>query len=276
MQMSQEQLRQLQTQELEILLRIDELCKKHQITYFLAEGTLLGAVRHKGFIPWDDDVDIMMMRSEYEKFLKIAPEGIGGDLFIQHASTTRPYWSPFIKVRLVREPLIFVQKHIAHLTSMNGPCVDIFPVDDVPKACSFGQDVQGLCIDYLRNFLSLKLSLYKPVNLKQRLFKLISLLVPERLIHWCLRRLFSLFDSPNNEFAVNLASYYHWQKQTVPKALYGEPVMWEFEGHLLPIPRGYHELLTRIYGDYLQLPPEEKRGIQHNYIPVSGMGVHDE
>ena len=266
--MEQTKLRELQMQELEILLQLDAFCREHNITYFLAEGTLLGAIRHHGFIPWDDDVDIMMLRGDYERFLKLAPGALGEDLFVQHSSTVKPYWSPFVKIRSVRQPVRFVQTHISHLTEMNGPCVDIFPVDNVPCVRSRRQDVQAKLIDYLRNFLCLKLGLYPATKARQKVFKAASILVPVGLIHVLLHRLFTAFNADRNEYAVNLASYYDWRKQTVSAQLYREAVMVDFEGYQLPVPVGYDELLTRIYGDYMTPPPEDKRAIKHNYIPV--------
>lgn len=85
--------------ELEILKKIDEVCKKHNINYWLDSGTLLGAVRHQGFIPWDDDIDIGMLREDYEKFLKVAQKDLGDDYFLQTRSTDKNYPLVFAKVR---------------------------------------------------------------------------------------------------------------------------------------------------------------------------------
>ena len=136
------ELRKLQLIELGILKEVDRICKKYHITYYMAEGSLLGAMRHNGFIPWDDDLDIAMLRKDYERFLQVAPKEISKDYEIQHSTTIAKYWSPFIKVRYLdnRE---FAQTHIAHLTDHNGPLLDIFPIDNVPRMDSFRQKIQA-------------------------------------------------------------------------------------------------------------------------------------
>ena len=163
-----DQIKELQNIELNILLDVDKVCKKHNITYYLGEGSLLGAVRHKGFIPWDDDLDILMKRDDYEKFLKIAQFEMGENYEIQHPSTVYSYWSPFIKVRLLGNQK-FRQKHIAHLTENNGPYIDIFPMESVPAQFSLGQAWQGLKINLLRAMLSYKLVLRKPDNVRRKI-----------------------------------------------------------------------------------------------------------
>ena len=148
-------LRKLQLIELDILKEVDRICKKHHIIYYMAEGSLLGTIRHHGFIPWDDDLDIMMLRKDYDKFLELAPHEIGKEYEIQHSSTIKNYWSPFIKVRYL-DNSEFAQKHIAHLTEHNGPLLDIFPVDNVPKVDSLGQHLQAIKIKSDRGMLGLK------------------------------------------------------------------------------------------------------------------------
>ena len=108
-------LRQLQLLELEILLEVDRVCKKHNITYYLGEGSLLGAIRHNGFIPWDDDIDILMKREDYEKFLQIAPVELGKDYFLQNSFSEKNFWVFFSKVRLLRKT-DFNQLDISNLT----------------------------------------------------------------------------------------------------------------------------------------------------------------
>lgn len=85
--------------EMDIMREIDRICRKHNLTYFLSCGTLLGAVRHKGFIPWDEDMDIMMPREDYEQFLKVAPDELPPQLMLDSYPQNPRYFNPFAKVR---------------------------------------------------------------------------------------------------------------------------------------------------------------------------------
>jgi len=263
-----EQIKELQAIELDILLQVDKVCKKHNITYYLGEGSLLGAVRHKGFIPWDDDLDILMKRDEYERFLKIAPAEMGPNYEVQHPTTVYSYWSPFIKVRLLGKQK-FRQKHIAHLTENNGPYIDIFPMESVPKLKSLGQLWQGMKINFLRAMLTYKLVLRKPNTMKRKLVTASSKFLSINTIHKMLDKNFKLYnDRKDNNYTVTLASYHNMFNQTVPDEVYGQPVEVEFEGHVFPAPRQYDYLLRRVYGDYTKLPPLEKQTIKHHFIVI--------
>lgn len=122
----------LQAEELKILKRIDAFCTKHDFKYFLYSGTLLGAVRHQGFIPWDDDIDIAMKRSEYNKLddLLVAGDFDGEDYYYQSNRLEKFYWS---EVSKVRTNTLDLQEDVAKTQEgFNGPWVDIFPYDNVP------------------------------------------------------------------------------------------------------------------------------------------------
>ena len=99
------QLRQHQLRTLEILKIVDIICREHDINYWLSSGTLLGAVRHKGFIPWDDDVDIEMLRDDFKKFNEIIPQYLPENFKLQNHKTDKCYYWPFSKVRDERYPI---------------------------------------------------------------------------------------------------------------------------------------------------------------------------
>src|SRR5690554_4415622 len=125
--MDQKTLKKLHNVQIEILNQIVKICNQNKLTYFLIGGTLLGAIRHKGFIPWDDDLDIAMPRKDYEKFLELC-QGYLGDEYYLHCSKTDPkYWLPFAKVR--KNNTIFEEKSIQTINSHKGIYVDIFPLD---------------------------------------------------------------------------------------------------------------------------------------------------
>jgi len=254
---------ELQIVELSILKAYDALCHKYNLRYFLTEGTLLGAIRHQGFIPWDDDVDVMMPRGDYEKFLKLAPRELDPNLFqIQHHSTIENYWSPFTKMRLLKHDGRYVQARIAHLTDANGPLIDVFPLDSVPHAKSRAQSLNGTYIKFLRRLLELKLKVHRAENYKQCL---ILLAAPFYTIQSLLRRLdcsFQRFNDPANKYVINWGSYYPAWKETFSKddVLSEAPRLAFFEGELFPVPIQAEKVLAQIYGDYLTPSVERKRG----------------
>lgn len=265
-----EEIHALQDIELEILLDVDRFCRENGITYFLGEGTLLGAIRHHGFIPWDDDVDVIMKRADYERFLQLAPEGLGKQYEVQHPTTVENYWSPFIKVRLIDGAPAYRQSHIAHLTDHNGPYIDIFPMEYVPKKESFGQTVQSLYIRFLRGILSLKLHLHPPKGARQYVMRALSVFYSVPRIHKCLQKEFTKYGPNPQPYIATLASYHPLSCQTVPASVYDKAVDVPFEGHMLPVPCGYETLLTTIYGDYMTPPPEDQRVIKHHFYADDG------
>lgn len=256
--------RRLQLIELDILKEVDRICKKNHITYYMAEGSLLGTIRHHGFIPWDDDLDIMMLRKDYEKFLEVAPKEINDKYEIQHASTIKKYWSPFIKVRYLNNNE-FAQKHIAHLTDHNGPLLDIFPVDNVPEIDSFGQHLQAIKIKLYRGMLGLKLY-RKPKKIKSWIVWFLSHFYSVKKLHKNLDKTFKKYNNKNNKYLVNLASYYNYRKQTFPLKYYGKPKYVKFENMKVPVPKEADKILAKIYGNnYMDIPPLEKRVTKHHF-----------
>lgn len=256
---------EIQQIELEILKDLKRVCEKNNIMFFLGEGTLLGAIRHKGFIPWDDDVDVLMKREDYNRFLSIAQQ-MGDQYEVQHSTTVENFWSPIIKIRLVKGPKKYYQQHIAHLTDHNGPYVDIFPVDYVPKKTSLSQRWQSIQIRLFRGMLSLKLGLYKPDTSAKKVIQALSRFYSVQAIHKKLNHLFARYQScGKTEYMATLSSYHPYQCQVVPAQVYDEMIAVEFEDTTMPVPAGYDLLLTTIYNDYLSLPPENQRCIKHHF-----------
>lgn len=260
-----EEIKELQEIELSILLDVKKVCEEHKITFFLGEGTLLGAVRHKGFIPWDDDVDLIMPRDQYEKFLKVAPKALGEKYEVQHPTTVKNYWSPFIKIRLLVHDTKFAQQHISHLSKNNGPYIDIFPMEYSDKKDGFQISKTAFLIRYYRGMLSYKLGIRKPPHFYGKILKFISFFYSVDRIHEGLRRTLLPYDEPGKKYMATFLSYHPLKGQIVDAKNYGEVLEWDFEEYKMPIPIGYHEILTTIYGDYMTPPPEDKRILKHHF-----------
>ena len=259
------EIHELQKLELAILKDVAEVCKKHNIKFFLGEGTLLGAIRHKGFIPWDDDVDLIMERSEYERFLAVAQKELGENYQVQHFTTVDNYWSPFIKIRQLAGDISFRQQHIAHLTDKNGPYIDIFPMEYVPKKKSFKILKVAFFVRFYRGMLTYKLGLRKPPHIKGKLLKFVSNFYSVKAIHKGLYKNFTCFGKGEKPYMATFSTYHPLRCQICKSENYSDMLWWDFEDVKMPVPVGYDDVLTTIYGDYMTPPPEEKRVIKHHF-----------
>lgn len=230
------ELRKLQEKEIQILDEIDRICKKYNIQYYLMWGTLLGAVRHKGFIPWDDDIDIAMDRKEYKKFLKIAPKELKEEYFLQTSFTDK--WHPmfFAKVRL--NNTAFYAQSDRNIKKHHGIFVDIFPMDCRSSKKS------------LKNKIGEKIS----THIFQRI---------ERKKVTCFRGLKILSTTFlayfRDLFLKGKGDKYICDGCLLDKQLFLKSENIVFEGKEYLAPHKAHEVLQTIYGDYMQLPPENER-----------------
>lgn len=268
--MEQEMLRKLQLTELEILREIKRVCWENGIRFFLCSGTFLGAVRHQGFIPWDDDLDIGMLREDYERFCRIAPEKLHPDFCLQNWHTDSAYALPFGKVRK-RNTLLVERKSIQ--LEENGIYVDVFPFDFAPTSSSEQRAMAGQLVSLFRR--KMMKSGMRPwmendqIVWKKRIgflyYQFLAMFDShEKLIHryealaasvpdspiLCRQRGWSKLDCYNREWCEELDDY-------------------PFEGELFPGPKQYDLFLSSLFGDYWKLPPEETRENRHQIVRLN-------
>ncbi len=249
---------ELQRCELDILKEIDRVCKKHGICYFLSCGTLLGAVRHKGFIPWDDDLDINMDAPDYYRFLKVAPKELSDRFFLQTPDSDW-WYKAASKVRM--NGTAMMEKAYDGIPFHQGVWVDVFPMTALPD-----DDVIRTGRNRLLTFCDLLLqdaffARTENLPLKYKLLKSI----PRRLR--CLaakairKRVFKPIQSGER---CELYDGFPLQKPRFCSADFAELIDAEFEGEMFPIPKNYDAVLTAHYGDYMIIPPPEKRTGGHD------------
>lgn len=266
-----ETLRKLQLTQLYILSQIAEICEKNGLKYYLCGGTLLGAVRHKGFIPWDDDLDITMYRKDLNKLIEIVQTQYSDTMFVQTFQTDPMYTRYIPKIRLnntVQSERSTNDDDIHH-----GIYVDIFPLDHVTKKDGFGLWLRGKILRWLFAYKTTRCSKSKKTT-KFKMFLIKSLkhltcLVPNSLINYLFDWVCTLSDKPGAKYTTSFASHYRWKKQLVENDVYGEGTFLAFENAEFRVPSKYQELLLQVFGaDYMELPPEEKRNSGHTLTKI--------
>ena len=263
-------LRKLQLTEVEILNEIDKICKDNSIEYFLIGGTLLGAIRHKGFIPWDDDIDIVMPRSDYEKFIKICKTQLADDYMLQSYRTFANHFFSYMKIR--KKDTVFLEKSVAHMDMHHGIFVDIFPLDySTFSGDSLVTKFKYKLFTHLRYQIGNKVGLYENSRQTSSVFaKLMTFLCTfysVSALSEMQRRIISLHF--NKKYFVNYGGRYGISKETMPVEYYLPSVEVGFEGSMYRAPARYHDVLVNTYGkDYMELPPESER-VTHDPLKIS-------
>lgn len=248
-------LREHQLHLLEMLCYLDSVCKKYQIRYFLVGGSALGAVRHQGFIPWDDDIDVAMPRIDLEKFERA--------MTIESHPEFR--FEPCDTHSFPHPPFAFIsRKNPLNSRGVKVPCLDIFPLDGVPESL-FLQRTQELASFVYH------LSVYREVPknrgaLAARMSQIFLTVCPSFIlsIMRILAKAVVVWKRYDN--AISIANIYgmaRYKKEIMPRQYIGKGSLGSFEGKNFPIPENYDSYLQHLYGNYMNLPPESKRVPAH-------------
>lgn len=251
-------LQEMHQLQLRMLDCIHEYCINNNIRYSLGGGTLLGAIRHKGFIPWDDDVDIMMSRPDYERFLQ-GFQGKYQHCVLQHWRKTKDY--PFFFAKVYDDRTILQER-----IWCTGVYIDVFPIDGLPPV----KEQRKYWRRYLRKFMltGIQFTPFRRMSLKLKLFAIatfpIRLLVPERIFKENVESFLLNYDFETSE-CTGCAVGSYGMAEYMGRDTFKKYIDVEFEGRSYKAIADYDKYLTLHYGDYMQLPPIEKRKSRHNF-----------
>lgn len=248
------QLRQLQLIILEIMRDVDDLCKKHHIEYYLLGGSAIGAIRHKGFIPWDDDLDIVMTPENYDKFISVGREYLDKDkYYLQVGLEDWPL--NFTKVRLKGTRLEEFEGYADSPEKM-GIYLDVFKLENSPSN-AVAQRVQYFLAKY---FLCYQLSVrtFGSASFKKKLMMYLSYPLRIKFIRqWVKNKI----EGYGNDSGYYGSFYFRTRFKTAftRKDVFGKPLYMPFEDMMLPVEEKYDDYLTQMFGNYITPPPVEKQ-----------------
>ena len=257
-------IREIQQMELGIMEYIHETCQKIGVKYFLAYGSLIGAVRHKGFIPWDDDMDICMLREDYEKLQDYLIANPDERYEVMSYKNNLNYVYPFMKVQ---DNQTYLLEEDVRIDSNMGIYVDIFPVDGYEDDSVFKDKMTRLIKKRQLSCYTFK-GITNTKSLLNSLIRYISVIVFYFTnTNKYIRGIDELAKSRkvDDYELIDYLIYKDMHKPVWKREWLEQTIMGVFEGKEFMIPKNYHEILTSDYGDYMQLPPVELRFSHHDF-----------
>ncbi|MBO7303605.1 MAG: LicD family protein [Clostridia bacterium] len=256
-----EEKRDIQREELNILREFKALCDRHGLSYYIVAGTLLGAARHKGFIPWDDDADVAMPRRDYEKLAKIAGRELPANMVYQSEKTERECPFGFAKIR--NTDTAVSEKYLKNAKMSQGVYIDIFPLDKCPasdrRATRYFK-LTNMCYCAMLSKIDKTFKHGYEKGSARAAFKLIRLMPLGMIksLRRSIRRYYSLLS--RGKLLATTSGSYGYPRESYSAEWLGEGVLLPFEGELLRAPKEWDKVLTHMYGDYMTPPAENERG----------------
>ncbi len=255
---------QLRNRELELFDAFSNVCDRLNIDYYAIGGTLLGAVRHSGFIPWDDDIDVGILRKDYERFITNAQRFLPSNMFLQTNETDREYPMRFAKIRM--NNTTFIETSVRKRRMNHGIYIDVFPIDYYPES-----KIRQLVWCVRERLIGARLSTCFDIQTERMSVKDRCVYALSCILYSSVKRAQTRFDEClRKEKESGLVRNYSgaWgSKEIVPADYFRSQVTLSFENRKIKAPIRYNEYLSKIYGDYMKLPPKEKQ-IAHHYTEV--------
>lgn len=277
--LSVDNIRKLHNIDLQIAKEVVAICQKYNLTYYMIGGTLLGAIRHKGFIPWDDDIDFGMPRDDYERFLEVAPSEFSQHLEVVNYKTDSAYQYYITRIRNKNTKVI--ETRIGNSSKYTNASIDIFPLDGSPNIFFF-RKLYYFRVMFHRAIMSLcyrdSIDPDRKRSIQEKVLIGIMTQIP----------IYKLFDPNKQKFRIdkimrkNQVDKSHYigclmgayrTREMMPLDYYGKGVLYDFEDIKLNGPEKYNEFLTDLYGDYMQLPPEDSRKTHFKIIEINGENI---
>lgn len=245
--------------ELDLLFKFDAVCKKFNLRYFLMYGSLLGAVRHNGFIPWDDDLDVAMPREDYEKFVQLSSE-FQEPYFLQTPYTDKEYFFSFAK--LTNDNTSAISKMLAFQNFHKGIFLDIFPLDNFSYEESEARFNRILFLNRENSTFMRRGNPYLDDSNRKRVKEHSGITPLDAFIE--IQELAKSCKSDTHLLSTAVLTLYPLNKSVFAQEDFSDSLLVDFEGYKFPIPKGYERILRTIYNEYMTFPPKEKRGVWHS------------
>lgn len=264
------QTEQVKRAQMDLLAEVDRICRKHDLHYFLTGGTLLGAIRHNGFIPWDDDLDIAMMRPDYDRMLEIMKTELDPAYFVHdwHSDPASPHSFSKLKIRGTHYP-----EGLAQGSKMNDSIyIDIFPYDFAPDK-PFTRKIQSIQLYLIKKFLLVRCGFdlshgSRPKKLYYSFLKFLSYIRSVEGWKKRFQKVQRIGKYPQSPFVLCTCGVYAYRKELKPREFLEGYTTHAFEGGNFMIIEKYDAYLRSHYGDYMQLPPVEQRVGRHDVIGI--------